>query len=105
MAVYAARVIWAVDEGADNADRILVVWHKDWMPVDGGDVTSPTIKVTKVSDGSTLVAESAMIRVGDTSAFLYSEGTNRMTGRSAYLGEFKATIDAAERVWYELLDR
>lgn len=102
---YTARVIWAVDEGADNADRILVVWHKDQMPVDGGDVTTPTIKVTKVSDGSTLVAESAMTRVGSTAAFLHSEAANRITGRAAFLGEFKATIDGTPRVWYELLDR
>src|SRR5262245_26940181 len=105
MSVYAARLDWAVDEGADSSDLLLVTWYKDWNVVDGDDITSPTIRVFKPSDNSDLVATTSLTRIGPTDVFRHHETSSRVLGRAPYMVEMKATIDGSSRTWYELIDR
>lgn len=93
--VYTAEV-WLVDDDNGSTDRYLVQWYKNGALVTSG-ITDPTINVFKASDGTDLVAETAMTEVASKGVYKYEEATNRITDGLGYVVHVEATIDAALR--------
>lgn len=80
----------------DTDDEYSVTWFKNGSRITSG-VTSPTIQVVKRSDGTDLVASTAMTEIGTTESFKYNEVTNKQTAGEAYLVLTSATIDGSSR--------
>lgn len=95
MDTYTAE-IWLVDDDSGATDLYVVKWFKNGQPINTG-ITTPTIQVVKVADGTDLVAETAMTAIGSTGALKYSEATNRIGDGAGYLVIAKASIDSATR--------
>lgn len=100
---YQAKV-WVFDDDAGANDRYACVWHKNGQPVTSG-ITSPTVQVIKASDGTDLVAVTAMTQIGATGLYKYDEGTNRIVSGAAYVTKVQATIDSSTRTWYQPVGR
>lgn len=102
--VYQAK-IWLCDDDTGTTDRYEVVWHKNGQPVTSG-ITSPTIQVIKASDGTDLIASTAMTQIGATGLYKYdATGASRIVDGAAYIVKIQATIDGATRTWYQPLSR
>lgn len=94
---YQAKVEF-VDDDTGTTDRYVVSWFKNGEPVTAG-VTVATLQVIK-TDGSDLIASSAMTLVAGTSNYYYSAtGAERMVSGSSYIAVASATIDSAVRTW------
>ena len=102
--VYTAKVL-LLDDNAGTVDRYVVSWFKNGSVVLTG-VTSPTIRVVKVSDGADLVPVTAMTEVGLLSRFRYdASAAERIAAGSAYLAIASATIGGAARSWDQPVGR
>jgi len=102
--VYTAKVL-LLDDNAGTVDRYVVSWFKNGSVVLSG-VTSPTIHVVKVSDGTDLVPVTAMTEVGSLSRFRYdASASERIAAGSAYLAIASATIGGAARSWDQPVGR
>lgn len=99
---YSAKV-WMNKQGS-TADKYGVVWFKNGQPILSG-VTSPTIQVIKSSDGSNLIASTAMTEVGTLHIFKKEETTNKTTAGDMYWVKVQATIDGATRTWLQPVPR
>lgn len=105
MDTYGARVEIIDDDGAGTpADRYCVTWLKNMEMLTTG-VTEPKIQVIKLSDGTDLVAETALAAVGSTGAYQYVETANRIVDGAAYMVLVTATIAAATRTWPHFIGR
>ena len=82
-----------------GADDYLMAWFKNGEPVLTG-VTNAKIRVVKAADGTDLVPEDYATEVGGLGAFRYSTAL-KMQPDSQYIIVLKATIDSADRVWYQ----
>ena len=100
---YAAKVT-VVDDNTGSNDRYTVVWFKDLIVVTSG-ITTPLIQVIKASDGTDLVASTAMTQIGSIGQYRYNEGTNRMVDGAIYSCKVTATIDGAARTWSQPIGR
>lgn len=101
--IYTAKVTLTDDNTGTN-DRYVAVWFKNGVPI-GSGITSPTIQVVKASDGSDLVASTAMTQIGTTGAYRYNEGTNRVVDGAAYFAKITASIDGSTRSWEQPVSR
>jgi hypothetical protein len=99
---YAAK-LWMNKEGAD-VDKYGCVWFKNGQPVLSG-VTSPTIQVFKASDGTDLIAVTAMTEVGSHHVFKKEETTNKTAPGDMYWAKVQATIDGSTRTWLQPVPR
>lgn len=99
---YAAK-IWVIKEGA-TADHYAVRWFKNGQPITSG-ITSPTIQVIKGSDGSDLIASTALTEIGSTHRFKKDESTNKMVGGAIYFAVVTATIDGSTRTFDQQIGR
>lgn len=102
MNAYHAKV-W-MNKQSTTADKYGVVWFKNGQPVTSG-ITSPTIQVIKSSDGSDLIASTAMTQVGSLGIYKYEESTNKTTAGDMYWAKVTASIDSATRTWYQPVPR
>jgi hypothetical protein len=102
-AKYQAKV-WFFDDDTGTTDRYVAVWYKDGEPLTSG-ITSPTIQVYKVSDGSDLVASTSMTQIASTGTYRYTEATNRLVDGVAYIAKITASIASATRTWYQPVGR
>lgn len=93
-----------VDDDTGTTDRWVMVWYKNGIPLTAG-ITSPTIQVVKMSDGTDLVASTAMTQVGSTPFFKKDEVTNRIVNGAAYGAICAATIGGASRTWPQIIGR
>lgn len=93
--VYDAK-FWIVDDNSGGADRWVVVWYKNSQPILAG-ITSPTLQVVKIADGTDLVASGAMTQVGSTGVYYKTEASNRIVSGAGYFAKAQATIDGATR--------
>ncbi len=100
---YQAKV-GLIDDNNSTDDIYTVTWFKDGVPITGG-ITSPTIQVFKVSDGTDLIASSAMTQVASTGVYKYVEGTNLIVDGDHYIVKVTATIDGATRTWEQWVGR
>jgi hypothetical protein len=90
---------------SNNAqDEYEVVWIKNGTPVASG-ITVPKIQVINRTDGSDLVAATAMTQIGSTATYKYDEDTNRLTTGEAALVVVTATIDGSTRTWKRMVGR
>lgn len=87
------------------ADEYTCTWFKNGIILTTG-VTSPTIRVIKRTDGSDLVATSAMTQIGSTHNFKYdaSSSERQLLGEN-YVVLCSATIDSATRSYSWILGR
>lgn len=99
---YAAK-IWVIKEGT-TADHYAVRWFKNGTPITSG-ITSPTIQVIKGSDGTDLIASTALTEIGSTHRFKKDESTNKMVAGAIYFAVVSATIDGATRTWDQQVGR
>lgn len=99
---YAAK-LWMNKEGT-TADKYGCVWFKNGQPVLTG-VTSPTIQVFKASDGTDLIAVTAMTEVGSHHVFKKEETTNKTAPGDMYWAKVQATIDGSTRTWLQPVPR
>lgn len=99
---YSAKV-WVIKDST-NYDRYAVRWFKNLVPITAG-ITSPTIQVIKGSDGTDLIASTALTEIGTTHRFKRDEGTNKMTAGAIYFAVVSATIDGATRTFEQQVGR
>lgn len=95
--IYIAQIHFDRD-AANGTDEYSVRWFKNGAAVKTG-ITSPTIQVEKRSDGTNLIASTAMTSYGSTGGLKYDEATNRITVGEAYTVWSRATIDGVQREW------
>jgi hypothetical protein len=101
---YQAKV-WFFDDNGGTTDRYAVAWFKNGQPVTAG-ITSPTLQVIKASDGTDLIASSAMTQIGSTGLYKYDATSGERTASgAAYMAKVQATIDSATRTWYQPVGR
>lgn len=101
--IYPAYLDFTVD-GANSQDEYTVTWYKNGTLQTSG-ITSPTITVTKRSDGTALVATTSMTEIGSTGSYKYDEGTYRLGDGESALVTMVATIDGSPRTWRKLISR
>ena len=102
--LYHAEIDLRID-GANSQDEWTVSWNKNGAPITSG-VTSPTIQVVKRSDGSNLIASTALTEIGSTHSFkLDATTTARTTDGEAVAVIVTATIDSATRTFKRILGR
>jgi hypothetical protein len=99
---YAAK-IWVIKEGT-TADHYAVRWFKNGSPITSG-ITSPTIQVIKGSDGTDLIASTALTEIGSTHRFKKDESTNKMVAGAIYFAVVSATIDGSTRSFDQQVGR
>lgn len=99
---YSAKV-WVIREGT-TADHYAVAFYKNGQRVTSG-VTSPTIQVIKGSDGTDLIASTALTEIGSTHRFKKDESTNKMVAGAIYFAVVGATIDGSGRSWDQQIGR
>lgn len=102
MDAYHAKV-WVVKEST-TADHYAVVFFKNGQPVTAG-ITSPTIQVIKASDGSDLIAVTALTEVGSLGIYKKDESTNKLVGGAIYFAKIQATMDGSTRSWLQQIGR
>lgn len=100
---YQAKV-WLTDDDTGTADRYTVIWYKNGQPIVSG-ITSPTIQVYKIADGSDLVASTAMTEIASTGTYRYVEASNRIVDGVGYIILVSATIGGSGRTWYQPVSR
>lgn len=101
--LYHADVQFTVDE-ANVSDEYTVTWFKNGARVTGG-ITVPLIQVARRSNGTDLIASTAMSQIGTTGSYKYDEATNRLAGGEAALVLVGATIDGSARTFSKLVAR
>lgn len=88
-----------IDDDSGTTDRYIVSWFKNSEPINSG-ITGTTLQVIKVSDGTDLIATTAMTQVSGTSNYHYpATGASRMVSGVAYIAIASATIDGETREW------
>lgn len=78
-------------------DEYSVTWMKNLSAA--SSITLPTIQVRKRSDGTDLIASTAMSAVGATDDLKFTETTDRIVDGEAYKIIVTATIDGSTRTW------
>lgn len=99
---YSAK-IWVIKENT-TTDHYAVRWFKNLVPITSG-ITSPTIQVIKGSDGTDLIASTALTEIGSTHRFKRDESTNKMTAGAIYFAVVAATIDGSSRSYEQQVGR
>lgn len=99
---YAAKV-W-IGRESTTSDHYVVIWFKNGQPVTSG-ITSPTIQVIKVSDGTDLIASTSLTEVGSLGIYKKDESTNKLTAGQMYVAKVVATIDGSSRTWFQPVNR
>jgi len=89
---------------ANTTDRYSAAFFKNGQPITSG-ITSPTIQVIKQTDGTDLVASTALTQVASSGLYKYTEATNRISTGAAYYAIVTATIDGASRTWNQPISR
>jgi len=96
--------IGLIDDNTNAVDRYTVAWFRNGEPVTTG-ITSPTIQVIKATDGTDLIASTAMTQIATTGLYRYNESTSRVVSGAIYLARAQATIDGSTRTWYQWVGR
>lgn len=86
-------------------DEYTVQWYKNDAPVTSG-ITSPTIQVIKRSDGTNLIASTALTQIGSSGAYKYdATGGSRLADGDSAVAVLVATIDSASRTWRKVIGK
>lgn len=101
--VYQAK-LWVFDDETNSTDRYVCAFYKDGEPITSG-ITTPQIQVVKATDGTDLIAATALSQIGSTGLYKKDETTNRMVNGAAYMAKVTATIDGSTRTWYQPVGR
>lgn len=103
--IYTAKAV-VIDDNAASLDRYVVTWFANGAPVTSG-VSSPTLRVVRVTDGTDLIASSPMVEIAPgLSRFRFdASGSQRLVDGAAYIALVTATIDGAARSWDQPVGR
>jgi hypothetical protein len=93
-----------LDRASGTDDAWTAVWFRDGVRIASG-LTSPTLQVIKRSDGTDLVAATAMTQVGSTGAYKKDEAINKVTTGESYLAVVGMTHDGAARAFARVIGR
>lgn len=94
-----------LDDNTSARDRYFVSWFKNGQPVMAG-IVNPTIQVIKASDGSDLIAPTALTQIVGTACYQYAATIpNRISDGAVYLAQVTATIDGGLRTWIQPIGR
>jgi len=97
--------VWLFDDNTGTTDRYAVAYFKNGQPITTG-ITSPTIQIIKASDGTDLIASTALTQIASLGLYKYDATTTaRITSGPAYMAKIQATIDGATRTWYQPVGR
>ena len=105
-AVYHAAIEFTKDP-VNNADEYTVTWFRNGIQLTSG-LTSPLITVIKRTDGSTLIASTAMTAVGAGSGMFKFDTTSagqKQTAGEAYLAKVSVDVDGRTRQFADILGR
>lgn len=102
---YQAKVT-LIDDDTGTNDRYLVVFYKNGQPyVVASGITTPTIQVIKASDGTDLVASTALTEISTLELYKKDEAVNRIVDGAQYIAKITAIIDGVSRTWYQPIGR
>lgn len=100
--IYVADIFMIKDS---SQDEYTIQWFKDGAPVTSG-ITSPTIQVVKRSDGTDLIASTALTQIGATGSYKYDATTTaRLADGDSAVAVVSATIDAGTRTWRRVVGK
>jgi hypothetical protein len=107
--VFQAKVT-LIDDDVASVDRYVATFFADGKGLvarsDGADgVSDVKLKVIKASDGSTLVAESAMTKIATGIYKLDVTGTSRISDGAGYIAILTATTEGDAMTWYQPVGR
>jgi hypothetical protein len=101
---YQAKV-WLFDDNGGTTDRYAIAFFKNGEPITAG-ITSPTIQVIKMSDGTDLISSTSLTQVASLGLYKYdATTTSRITDGVSYMAKIIATIDSSARTWYQPIGR
>jgi hypothetical protein len=101
---YQAKVKF-VDDNSGTTDRYTVAWYKNGEHVNVG-ITNAKIQVQKISDGTDLIAQTAMTEIDSSGRFKYdATGAERIVDGAGYWAIATATINGYTRTWPEFTAR
>lgn len=100
---YQAKVV-LIDAESSSTDRYVVTWFKNGEPITTG-ITSPTIQIIAVADGTDLVASVGLTEIASLQMYRHDEETGRVVDGAAYIAKVQATIDSATRTWHQPVGR
>ena len=101
--IYHADIEFTRDQ-TNTQDEYNVIWFLDGVPITTG-ITLPKIQVIKRTDGTDLVAATAMTEIGSTETYKYDEATNRITLGEAVLVVATMTHASVVRTWKKVATR
>lgn len=88
-----------------DSDDYIVVWYRNGIPITSG-ITSPTIQVYLVADGSDLIdAATAMTEIASTGTYKYTTTADRLSRGTGAVAKVTATIDGVVRVGIKPIGR
>lgn len=94
---YYAAVYFCRDQN-NTVDDYLVVWYRNGIPVTS-EITTPLIQIISPTDGSDILASTAMTEISGTGAYKYTEASGRITKGLGALVKVTATINGAARTF------
>lgn len=100
---YQAKVL-LFDDDSGASDRYVVVFYKNSQPITSG-ITSPTMQVIKVSDGTDLIASTALTQIASLGLYKHDQSANRISSGASYIAKIQATIDSSTRTWFQPVGR
>jgi len=103
MDVYQSKTV-LIDDDTGSKDWYITVWFENGEPITSG-ITSPTIQVVKISDGSDLIASDDQTEIASLGLYKYEEGTDRVVNGAGYIAKTQATIGGATRTWFQPVGR
>lgn len=102
--IYHADIQLDIDT-TNSKDEYTIIWYKNGIRQTSG-ITSPTIQVVKRSDGTDLIASTAMTQIASTGLYKYDATTTaRQTAGESYIVIVTASINSATREWSRVLGR
>jgi hypothetical protein len=102
--IYHADIQLDIDT-SNSRDEYTIIWYRNGIRQTSG-ITSPTIQVIKRSDGSDLIASTAMSQIASTGLYKYDATTTaRQTAGEAYVVVVTASINSATREWSRVIGR
>lgn len=102
--VYTAKIACTLDDNTTK-DKYTVSWFKNGVAVTSG-ITSPTLQLVKRSDGTDLLAATAMSQVGTTGVYKYDSASRvDPASNENVIAVAVATIDGASRTDRDIIIR
>lgn len=101
--IYHADIDFIVDE-LNARDEYTATWFRNGERLTTG-ITSPTIQVVKRTDGTDLIASTAMTQIGSSGSYKYDESTDRVGSGESAVAIVGADVDGETRSFAKVIGR